>query len=79
MANMSYCRWRNTRADLMDCLDAFDNLNDGYEMSGEEVRAAKMMIRSMCEFLQNYEVIEDFDCFHIFHMLDQMQEEDEEE
>ena len=36
MANMSYCRFRNTEIDLEDCLDA---LNMQEELSREEFEA----------------------------------------
>lgn len=57
MANMSYCRFRNTRTDLEDCVNALENSTehkgtyvdeDFDEISQEEISAAKRM-RSLCE------------------------------
>ena len=64
MANMSYCRFRNTRADLQECLDVVRSLD--YE-TGEypkidnydgEVNAFKDMVELMFEFLSDYDLIE---------------------
>ena len=41
MANMSYCRFRNTLNDLRDCEANFDNIN-----SIEELVAAKHLLRA---------------------------------
>lgn len=57
MANMSYCRYHNTRIDLEDCVNALENSmehkgsyfdEDFDEISQEEIRAAKGM-RDLCE------------------------------
>lgn len=40
MANMAYCRWRNTLADLQDC---YDNLH-GDDVSEEEYKAYLALI-----------------------------------
>ena len=57
MANMSYCRFRNTSLDLEECVDALENMQmhegtpydeDGDELHYEERRAAKTM-REQCE------------------------------
>lgn len=57
MANMSYCRFHNTRIDLEDCVNALENSmkhkgtyvdEDFDEISQEEIRAAKGM-RDLCE------------------------------
>ena len=47
MANMSYCRFENTLADLRDCEDALNE--DGVDsLSGTEKEAAIRLIR-MCK------------------------------
>lgn len=54
MANMSYCRFRNTRDDLRDCLE---NLNDP-DMSPEEIEA-KADLLELCQSIlesSGYEV-----------------------
>ena len=46
MANMSYCRFRNTLEDLQDCVSALNEIAEGAEeLSFEEKRAAKAMLQ----------------------------------
>lgn len=55
MANMSYCRFRNTLADLRDCADNMEG-----ELSREEGRARRDLVRLCYEIAQNYgETFED--------------------
>lgn len=58
MANMSYCRFRNTSSDLDDCLEA---LNNGESLSEEEHRACTSMFQEFIGFLWNEGIIEDED------------------
>lgn len=58
MANMSYCRFRNTRSDLLDCIDT---LNDEEELSVEEASAARKMLRDILDFCLDHEIIENYD------------------
>jgi hypothetical protein len=58
MANMSYCRFYNTRIDLEDCLDA---LNDNEELSAEELKSCKQMFNMFIEFCVDEGIIEDED------------------
>ena len=69
MANMSYCRWHNTSMDVEDCFEAFYN---GWEMSAEEIRCAKRMIRNMCDFLLDNGVIEEYDYDDLMEKFDDM-------
>lgn len=54
MSNMSYCRFRNTAADLDDCKDALERLlagevdedGDKESLSREELRAAKSLVKT---------------------------------
>jgi len=48
MSNMSYCRMRNTKSDLSDCIRA---VNDRDSLSTDEEIALKSMIWMMFEFL----------------------------
>ena len=41
MANMSYCRFRNTLGDLRDC---YDNLDDN-DLSEEEAKARRRLVK----------------------------------
>ncbi len=52
MANMSYCRFRNTLGDFEDCIDA---LNDRQSMSHEEQRAAFFLIQKARELAEQWE------------------------
>jgi len=53
MANMSYCRFRNTLNDLRDCEDNFDSID-----SIEELVAAKKLWK-LCQSIINSIDIED--------------------
>lgn len=52
MANMSYCRFRNTLTDLIDCRDALfsDGLND---LGADELRAAQRLIKICQDISEN--------------------------
>lgn len=58
MANMSYCRFHNTRLDLEDCLDALRY--DG-ELSREEHMAFKNMFSDFIQFLCDEDIVRDED------------------
>lgn len=50
MANMSYCRFRNTLSDLRDCLWTITDA--GFEsLSSEELRAARDLYEVCQEFV----------------------------
>lgn len=55
MANMSYCRFNNTRIDLEDCLEA---LRDGATLSEDEFKKCKWMFKSFIGFLEDEGIIE---------------------
>lgn len=68
MANMSYCRFRNTLLDLNDCLSALQEIidNDGVNQYGkkldfEERRAASNMYDACQEFISLYEEMEEIE------------------
>ena len=75
MANMSYCRFRNTRSDLGDCLEA---LNEKEELSRDEARAAKRMFKDMLNFCEEHDIIANYDEDAIESMIDRLIEADEE-
>ena len=58
MANMGYCRFYNTKADLEDCLEA---LNENRTLSNEEFKACKQMFGMFIEFCVDEGIIEDED------------------
>lgn len=52
MGNMSYCRFRNTVGDLVDCDDALDELLSGgaqEPLSRDELEAAKSLVAKCME------------------------------
>ena len=62
MANMSYCRFHNTRLDMMDCLDALREAEDGHEtISEDEIIYCVSMFDSIIDYLDEQGIIEDFD------------------
>ena len=60
MANMSYCRFRNTMEDLADCTTALERIVfEGEEISRDEWRHATVM-RAWCErFIEVFDDCED--------------------
>lgn len=50
MANMSYCRFRNTLDDLRDCQEHMDDR----DLSDEERRARKGLLRICVEIASDY-------------------------
>ena len=56
MANMGYCRFSNTLADLRDCQDALSEMNDyEKELSPEEAKAARRLFKLCRELADDYE------------------------
>lgn len=49
MANMSYCRFRNTLMDLQDCYEHMDD-----NLSEEEAQDKKILIKICCEIAQDH-------------------------
>lgn len=79
MANMSYCRFHNTLADLQDCENALDNFINNDEntiSSNEERRKAKQLIELCQQIAENY-TVEDIDEYAKHY--DEEDEEEEEE
>lgn len=59
MANMSYCRFRNTEKDLNDCLDVLQQ-GEGIH-SKEEKQSALRMLKSFLGYCEDEGIIEEFD------------------
>lgn len=53
MANMSYCRFRNTLKDLRDCEEAMNHGEDS-DLDKEEERAKKRLIRLCVEIARDF-------------------------
>lgn len=58
MANMSYCRFNNTRLDMLDCINA---LQEGCNISDEEKHKARMMFDEIATFMVECGVINSYD------------------
>lgn len=79
MANMSYCRFHNTLADLQDCenaLEDFINNDENTIESAEERRKAKQLIELCQQIAENY-TAEDIDEYAKHY--DESEDEEEEE
>lgn len=68
MANMSYCRFRNTLQDLQDCSNALQEIidncgidEDGEKLSFDERRAASNMYDLCQKFMSLYEEMEEIE------------------
>ena len=56
MPNMSYCRFRNTRADLKDCHNALSDIGDvEKELSAAEFDAFKRLVKLCSDIANEYE------------------------
>ena len=62
MSNMSYCRFRNTLEDFIDCVE---NLEDN-ELSKEEALARYRMVKSIADLAERYDIIDEAqqECFN---------------
>ena len=76
MANMSYCRFTNTRSDMEDCLEA---LRDETPLSDFEVRAGKAMFKDILEVCQAYGIIDSFVGDEIDRLFDNLLEKEDED
>lgn len=80
MANMSYCRFHNTLADLNDCesaLNAFINDDENTIESAEERNKAKKLIE-LCSYIADNYSAEDIDEQAKHYDEDEDEEEEEE-
>ncbi len=71
MANMSYCRFQNTWADVRDCIEA---LEDGDVLSEEEARAGKRMIRGVLAYCQSVGIIDTWDKLQVDTVFEELTE-----
>lgn len=58
MANMSYCRFQNTRQDMEDCLDALRNEK---RLSSDEAKAGHWMFDDILSYCRNAGIIDSYD------------------
>lgn len=71
MANMSYCRFHNTRADMMDCLNALDNRS---ELSHDEYIACANMFHQILQWFEDEGVIEEMNWDAFDEWLEEIEE-----
>lgn len=76
MANMSYCRFRNTRSDLNDCLEA---LREDKLLSEDEAKAGRRMFEEFLEFCQENFIITGYDADEIKVLFDNQTEKEDED
>jgi len=73
MANMSYCRFENTRKDLDGCLDA---LREGNINSQRERDEAYRLLTSILDFCLENDVINDYDIYVVKELIEINPDED---
>lgn len=80
MANMSYCRFYNTRIDVSDCLDA---LRIEETLSKSEAKSAKWMLEDVADFFFDSGIVDEDEISHevvaarIAEMIDTLMEREE--
>ena len=58
MANMHYCRFRNTYNDLADCLNALENIETDEDfLSESEYRACSRLFKTFVQYLYDKGII----------------------
>lgn len=55
MANMSYCRFRNTEQDFSDCVDAISNAGSIDDFINSERKSAERLYHLANEYVAYYE------------------------
>ena len=73
MANMHYCRFRNTRSDLDVCLEA---MADRGQISEEECEAARAMMESLLGFMEAEGIVDGYDEDALEELLADIAEEE---
>ena len=62
MANMSYCRFHNTRLDMDDCINALRDAEQGIEkISDSEINSCKRMFNNIMEYLDEQGILDGID------------------
>ena len=77
MANMSYCRFRNTSGDLTDCLDVIREGDD--TLSESEARAGLWMFQDFLTFCRDYDIIDEFDGERLEELFNDLKEKPDED
>ena len=74
MANMSYCRFQNTRSDMEDCLDV---LREEKPLSRDEANAGRWMFDDILSYCRDNGIIDSYDSEMLEAVFDGLVEEDE--
>lgn len=74
MANMSYCRFRNTRLDMEDCLNV---LREEKPLSSDEANAGRWMIDDILSYCQDSGIIDSYDGQRLDAVFERLVKEDE--
>lgn len=62
MANMSYCRFNNTRIDIEDCIEALREAEWGdNKISEDEIGYCRMMFDNIIDYLDEEGLLDNFD------------------
>ena len=62
MANMSYCRFNNTRIDIEDCIEALREAEWGdNKISEDEIGYCRMMFDNIRDYLDEEGLLDNFD------------------
>ena len=76
MANMSYCRFQNTRRDMEDCLDA---LRDEKRLSTDEAKAGHRMFDDILDFCRDMSIIDSYDAGMLEALFDGLTEKEDDD
>lgn len=76
MANMSYCRFRNTKLDMENCLEA---IREEKNLSAEEARAGRRMFEDILDLCRDYGIIDTYDSGVVEDLFDGMAERRDED
>ena len=74
MANMSYCRFHNTRLVMEDCLDA---LRDEKRLSTDESKAGHRMFDDILDFCRDMGIIDSYDAGMLEALFDGLTTEED--
>lgn len=74
MANMSYCRFHNTRSDLIVCLEVLD---EGRYLSTDEASEGRQMFKNFLDFCQTNFIISGYDADEIKALFDNLIEKED--
>lgn len=67
MANMSYCRFHNTRIDMEDCIEALNMAQwEGEPISKSEIEQCKYMFEMIYDYLCSENIIDKYESYKPF-------------